>query len=468
MSKKPNIIFILIDDMGWRDTGCYGSSFYETPHIDSLATRGMHFTDAYATCPVSSPTRASVMTGKYPATVGITDWIDMGTFHPLKGKLIDVPYIKSLPRSEYTLAQALRDNGYATWHIGKWHLGGDGSLPEDHGFDVNIGGCHMGCPMPGGYFSPWGVTSLRDIDVPEGTYLTDYLTDCAVDLIADSGDTPFFLNMWYYSVHTPIEAKKEYIEYFKQKAKDMGIDTIDPFEKGEEFPTTDKKGQHITRRKIQSDPEYAAMIKSLDENIGRLITAVDKAGKTEDTLIVFTSDNGGLATAESSPTCNAPLAEGKGWMYEGGTREPLIAVWPGIIDAETSCDVPVTSTDFYPTFLEAAGVSLLPEQHCDGVSILPLLKGEQTIPRDAIFWHYPHYGNQGGTPGSSVRCGNYKLIEFFEDERLELYDVRQDIGEEKNIAEMHPHICAELKARLDSWRDSIEAKIPQLNPDYEE
>jgi arylsulfatase A-like enzyme len=467
MTNKPNIVFILIDDMGWKDLSCTGSPFYETPNIDRLAAEGMRFTNAYASCPVCSPTRASVLTGKYPATVGITDFIDWGgKSHPVKGRLVDVPYIKQLPRCEYTLATALKDNGYSTWHIGKWHLGGSGYLPQDHGFDVNIGGCEVGAPYGGGYFSPWTIPPLQDAAVPDGTYLTDYLTDRAIDLIRKDNAAPFFLNMWYYSVHEPIEAKPEKIRKYKAKAEAMGLHKQDTFEEGEPFPTEKMKHKRIRRRLLQSDPVYAAMIESLDENVGRLLDALEESGKADNTIVIFTSDNGGLATAESSPTCNAPLAEGKGWMYEGGTREPLLVKWTDVVAPGSICTVPVTTPDFYPTLLEAARLDLIPEQHCDGVSLVPLLKGGDELPRKAIFWHYPHYGNQGGTPGSSVRMGNYKLIEFFEDNRIELYDIEKDPGEKHDLSQEELELAQDMKATLWQWRQDVEAKIPQPNPDF--
>ncbi|MEZ4707456.1 MAG: sulfatase [Caldilineaceae bacterium] len=460
---RPNIIFMLIDDMGWRDLGCYGSRFYETPNLDRLAARGMRFTDAYAACPVCSPTRASILTGKYPATVGITDWIDWASdIHPARGRLVDVPYLKNLPRSEHTLAAALQAGGYRTWHVGKWHLGGPGHLPEDFGFDANVGGCHWGSPGRQGYFSPWGIPALQDADVPAGTYLTDYLTDRAIELVQQEDAQPFFLNLWYYTVHTPIQAKAEKIAKYAAKAKALGLDEVQPFAEGDFFPTDHKKDKRILRRLVQSDAVYAAMIESLDENVGRLLDALEASGQAENTVIFFTSDNGGLATSEGSPTCNAPLAEGKGWMYEGGTREPLLICWPGVVEAGGACTTPITSPDFYPTILEIAGLDLMPEQHGDGVSFLPLLC-QEAFERGPIFWHYPHYGNQGGTPGSSVRLGDYKLIEFFEDGRLELYNLRKDVSEERNLIDAEPEMAVRLHALLQEWRAAVEAQIPQSN-----
>ncbi len=461
---KPNIIFILIDDMGWRDLGCYGSDFYETPNIDRLAQVGMRFTQAYASCPVCSPTRGSILTGKYPARLGITDWIDWaGCVHPARGRLVDVPYIKQMPYSEQTLAHAFVDGGYATWHVGKWHLGGPGHYPDDHGFDVNIGGHERGMPHAG-YFSPWDNPVLED--GPVGEYLTDRLTDEAIQLIRNREDRPFFLNLWYYAVHIPIQAKAHLIQKYEDKARRMGLDKMQAIAEGEHFPTEHKKRLRVERRIIQSDPVYAAMIETLDDNVGRILDTLDELNLAEETLVIFTSDNGGLSTAETSPTCNAPLSEGKGWMYEGGTREPLIVRWPGRVPAGAECAEPITSPDFYPTLLEAAELPLRPEQHVDGESFLTLLQGDTTYRRGPVFWHYPHYGNQGGTPGSSVREGDYKLIEFYEDNRLELYNLIDDIGEEHNLAGELAEKAEELHAMLVDWRESIETKIPQPNPDY--
>ena len=456
---RPNFIFVLIDDLGWRDLSCYGSQFYETPNLDRLCAEGMRFTDAHAACPVCSPTRASILSGKYPARVGVTDWIGGHT----RGKLLDAAYIDHLPLEEKSLAKALNGAGYATWHVGKWHLGKESYWPEKHGFEENVAGCHMGSPWRG-YFSPWQIPTLKD--GPEGQYLTDRLTDEAVRLIKSNEGRPFFLNLWYYTVHTPIQAKEAKIAKYEAKAKEMGLDTVKTFEEGDFFPCEHKKDQRIMRRLVQSDPVYAAMIESLDESIGRVLQAVEESGQTENTVIIFTSDNGGLATSEGSPTCNAPLAEGKGWMYEGGTREPLFIKWPGVIQAGSVCDVPVSSPDFYPTLLEMAALDPIPEQHVDGVSLVPLLKGAKDLDREAIFWHYPHYANQGGTPGSSIRAGDYKLIEFFEDDTIELYNLGADIGEEHDLAAKEPELAAKLRQQLADWRRSVDAKLPQPNPDY--
>lgn len=460
--NRPNFIFILIDDLGWTDLGCYGSSFYETPSLDGLAREGVRFTDAYASCPVSSPTRASIMTGKYPATVRITNFIA----GQAKGRLLSAPYLHYLPLKEKTIAGALRDSGFATWHVGKWHLGGEEYWPQHHGFEVNVGGWSAG--MPKSYFSPYHNPMLED--GPEGEYLTDRLTDEAIRLVRKHNEgekgRPFLLNLWYYMVHIPIQGKPDYVEKYREKARALGLDGKDPFECGEHFPCEHKKEERVRRRLFQSDPGYAAMVQSLDENVGRLLSALEEEGLAEDTVVIFTSDNGGLSTAEGSPTSNAPLSEGKGWMYEGGTREPLIVKWPGVTRPGTLSSVPVTSTDFYPTMLEIAGLAPMPEQHVDGTSIVGLLKGGGGLDRDAIFWHYPHYSNQGGTPGCSVRCGDCKLIEFFEDRHVELYKLRDDVGEEHDLAAEEPEMAERLRGTLHEWLDRVEAKIPEPNPDY--
>lgn len=457
---RPNILFILIDDLGWRDLGCYGSTFYETPNIDRLAAGGMTFTDAYAASPVCSPTRASILTGKYPATVGITNWIPGNPW----GKLMGVPYFHELPRDETTIADALRAQGYRTWHVGKWHMGPPGNWPQDRGYDVNIAGWDCGGPSAmGGYFGPWNCPTLEP--GPEGEYLTDRLTDEALRLIEQPGDRPYFMYLAHYAVHTPIQAPADLIAKYEQKSRDLGLDQHETLRDGDAFPCLHKKDQRIRRRLLQSHPVYAAMIENLDTNIGRILDRLEELGQADDTLIVFTSDNGGLSTAEGSPTCNAPLSEGKGWMYDGGVREPLIVRWPRAVAAQSTCNTPVTSPDFFPTLLDAAQAPPMPQQHVDGVSLMPLLRG-QSIDRDAIYWHYPHYSNQGDTPACAIRMGDWKLIEHFEDHRLELFNLREDIEESSNLASALPQRTKDLHDRLVAWRHSVEAKIPEPNPDY--
>lgn len=466
LQTKPNmnVLMILVDDLGATDLACCGSNFYETPNLDRLAAEGMRFVNAWSTCPVCSPSRASVLTGKYPARLGLTDFIDHSNdYHPQKGKLIDAPYIKSLYPSEFTLSRALKSSGYATYHVGKWHLGGEQCYPEKHGFDVNIAGCQWGMPNKG-YFSPWDIPGFDN--GKDGEYLPDRLGDEAVRLIEQAAEAgkPFFLNYCPYLVHVPIEAKPEKIEKYRLKAQVMGLDKLKTFEQGEPFKTDRQKSMRIKRRLIHSDPAYAAMIESLDENVGKILNAIEKTGQADNTLVIFTSDNGGLATAEGSPTCNKPYAQGKGWMYEGGTREPLIVKLPGITKPGSVCDVYVTGTDYYPTILEAAGLPLLPQHHIDGRSFYSALKGNR-YKRDAMFWHYPHYGNQGGEPGASVIDGNYKLIKFFEDCRLELYDIVNDPSESVNIADQEPEQTNALHALLCQWQQEVMARFPGVNYD---
>jgi len=464
--KKLNIIFILMDDMGYKDLTCYGSSFYETPNLDRLAREGMMFTDAYAACPVCSPTRASIMSGKYPARVGVTDFIGGNN----RGKLIDAPYTKELPLCEKSLASALKEGGYTTWHIGKWHLGQSDFFPDKHGFDVNVAGCDWGMPQKG-YFSPYGLPTMSD--GPDGEYLTDRLTDEAIRLIKNHnyGNSPFFLNFWHYAVHTPIQAPKNLIEKYEQKAKNMGLDQINPIIEGEFFPYERMKHERIKRRVIQSDPVYAAMVENLDTNFGRLFDALDECGIADNTALFFTSDNGGESSVGGSPTSNLPLAEGKGWMYEGGVREPLLVKWPGVTKPGSVCGAPMTSPDFYPTILEMAGLPLIPAQHVDGISLTNLFKGADAPDKNrkdgAIYWHYPHYGHQGGTPGCSMRMGDYKLIEFFEDGRLELYNLINDIREDYNIINENRELAERMHGMLKKWQVEVQAKFPEPNPDYE-
>lgn len=464
--NPPNLLLILIDDLGWRDLSCYGSAFYETPRLDALAAAGLRFTDAYATCPVCSPTRASILSGKYPARVGVTNWIGGCR----RGRLLEAPYLHYLPRTETSLAQALREGGYQTWHVGKWHLGDEEFYPEKHGFDVNLGGCHWGHPKHG-YFSPWHNPALPD--AAPGAYLTDHLTDRAISLIRNRDRSrPFFLNLWHYAVHTPIQAPEPLVEKYRRKARALGLDTVDAYADGGEMPFLPDPGAagpppRIRRRVVQSDPAYGAMIENLDANIGRVLDALAAEGLAEDTLVVFASDNGGLSTAEGSPTCNAPLSEGKGWDREGGTRVCQIVRWPAVVRAGGVCAVPVQSCDFYPTFLEAARLPLRPEQHRDGVSLLPLLSGAGALPDRALFWHFPHYGNQGGQPAAWMLRDGWKLIHRYERGRDELFHLPTDLGETRDRAGEFPDRAAAMRAELEAWQRDVAALHPTPNPEWE-
>ena len=447
-ARKLNFVFFLIDDMGWTDAGCYGSSFYETPGIDRLAASGMRFTDAYAACPVCSPTRASIMAGKYPARLNLTDWIGGRR----AGKLIPPTYLHHLPLEETTVAEALKQAGYTTGFFGKWHLGSKGYYPDDQGFDLNLGGHERGSP-PGGYFSPYRNPKLPD--GPKGEYLTDRLTDEALRFLDANSGKPFLLYLSHYAVHTPLQSKKELAAKYQAKAGKLPA----------KEPRWGVEGSRKVRL-VQDHPVYAGMVQSMDESVGSVLDRLEKLGLEGHTAVFFMSDNGGLSTSEGHPTSNLPLRAGKGWLYEGGIREPMIVRWPGVVRPGTTCSAPVISTDFYPTMLEMAGLPLRPEQHADGVSMVPLLKGAAALDRKAIFWHYPHYGNQGGSPGGAVRAGRYKLIEFYEDDHVELYDLGKDIGETTDLAEKMPEKAAELRGMLHEWRKSVDARMPTPNPNY--
>jgi arylsulfatase A-like enzyme len=479
--SKPNFVFILVDDLGWNDLGCFGSEFYETPNLDRLARQGMRFTDAYAACPVCSPTRASIMCGKYPARIHLTDWIpgrQASRGPEPSDKLIPPEFNLQMALEEITLAEALKQDGYKTGFVGKWHLGQDEKYwPEHQGFDVNKGGWRRGAPYyrkynpetdewtgESGYFSPYKNPRLED--GPPGEYLTDRLTHESISFIDQHKNDPFLLYLSFYTVHNPLHGKEALVERFKQKAIDMGLDEKDPFVTNQ--PWMLKVGTGLWRERVlQSNAEYAAMVYSMDENVGRVLQKLDELGLSDNTVVFFMADNGGLSTSEGSPTSNLPLRGGKGWLYDGGVRESMMIKWPGVTPPGSTCSEPVISTDFYPTMLEMAGLSLNPQQHMDGVSLVPLLKG-QSLDRDAIYWHYPHYSNQGGKPGGAIRSGDYKLIEFYEDMTVELYNLRTDMSERHNLADQMPDKVTELREKLHAWRKTVDAHMMKPNPDYDE
>lgn len=436
--RPKNFVIILIDDLGWADLGCYGSTFYETPNLDRLAKEGVRFTNAYAAAPVCSPTRASIMTGKVPARTGITNFLPGK--HPLPhSRLIGVECVQKLPLSEITLAEALKTRGYATSHVGKWHLGPKGFWPEDQGFDSNVGGTGSGSPRS--YFYPkWG--DNPPVSGKPGDYLTDRLTDFAVEAIRTHQQHPFFLYFAHHAVHIPVEAKQELVAKYKAKLK---------------------PGQP------QNDPAYAAMVQSMDESVGRVMSELERLKLKDDTLVLFTSDNGGLSAPEwkkTPVTSNAPLREGKGFLYEGGVRVPLIA-WGGGAGRGLTCDAAMSSIDFYPTLLNQAGAAIPEPESRDGVDITSLIQSGGTAPERTLYWHYPHYSNQGGKPSSSIRRGNFKLIEFHEDGHAELYDLREDLSEKKDLAAAMPEKTAELRKALREWRASVKAEMPTVNSEYD-
>ncbi len=457
VARKPNIVFILADDLGQRDLAIYGSSFYETPHLDRLARDGARFTDAYAACPVCSPTRASILTGQWPQRSGITDYIAPDNSNgPEKWKrntaMLPAANRDRLSLDAPTLAKSLKAAGYATFFAGKWHLGPEGFWPENQGFDHNLGGNERGGPYGGGrYFSPYGNPRLSD--GPDGEHLPDRLATETGKFMETNKDRPFFAYFSMYSVHTPLMAREDLRKKYEEKRQRLGL--------------TEKWGREHTRdvRLTQEHVVYAGMVEAMDLAVGKVLTKLDELGLRENTLVIFTSDNGGLSTSEGWPTSNLPLRGGKGWMYEGGIREPLIMRWPAMIKPGTVIGTPVSSPDFFPTFLEVAGVKPQPGQTLDGVSLLPLFKSG-TQPDRALFWHYPHYGNQGGAPSAAIRRGDWKLIEWFEDQRVELFNVTADLGEQNDLARQDPKRADALRAELHAWQQSVNAQYPTANPTF--
>lgn len=449
VAVRPNIVFILADDLGWSDLGCYGSTFHETPHLDRLAAAGVRFTQAYAASNVCSPTRASLLTGRYPARVGITDWLPGRKSDPAD-RLLSPALPTHLALEETTLAEALRAASYRTGYVGKWHLGETPAhFPEAQGFDVNIGGSGKGHPPS--YFSPHRLPNLAD--GPPGEHLDDRLTREAIDFVsaAAAERRPFLLYLAHYSPHTPLQGKPELIAKYQAKLAAHALP-------GPEIVEHPQDGR---TRVVQAHPVYAAMLESLDTSIGRLLASLDQLGLRENTLLIFTSDNGGLSTAEGSPTSNLPLRAGKGWAYEGGVRVPLLVAWAGRLPAGRVSEEAVSSPDFFPTLLELAGLPRQPAAHVDGRSFAVVLRAPDTrLPERPIFWHYPHYSNQRGRPHGAIRAGRWKLIEWFETGRVELFDLQADPGEATDRAGSEPAIAAELQQQLRAWREQCGARMP--------
>ncbi len=459
-AEKPvNFVFFLVDDLGYMDVSCNNpGTFYETPNIQRLAESGLRFTDGYAANPVCSPTRYSIMTGKYPTRVQATNWFS----GKRAGRFLPAELNDQMPLEEVTVAEALRQHGYATFFAGKWHLGPTAEYwPEQQGFDINRGGNHAGGPYGGKrYFSPYGNPRLED--GPPGEHLPDRLASETASFIESHQDQPFFAYLSFYSVHTPLMAPPELVKKYEEKAQRLNLNQRDQFAEEEQvLPINEPRRV----RTVQSHAVYAAMVESMDRAVGKVLDKLDELGLTENTAVFFMSDNGGLSTAEGAPTSNLPLRGGKGWLYEGGVREPFLIRWPGVTHPGGTCAVPVISTDFYPTILDMAGQPLRPKQHQDGVSLVPLLRGGDQLDRDAIYWHYPHYANQGGFPGGAVRVGDWKLIERFEDGRVHLYNLKDDLGERHDLAAKHPDRVAALRRKLHQWYQDVDAKFLRAKPD---
>lgn len=447
---KPNVLFILVDDLGWTDLG-YKSDFYETPHLDELSEQMVVFTNAYASASICSPSRAAIMTGKHPVRLNITDWIPGAD--PQNRTLVGPTDLNQLELSEISLAEILKENGYSTFFSGKWHLGSEGFYPEEQGFDINLGGHEKGSP-PGGYYSPYKNPKLKD--GPEGEYLTDRLTDEAIQYLETRDKNPFFLFMSYYTVHTPIQASKKHLQRFTEK-----LDKLDP---SIQFRNEENSRTVINHR----NAKYASMLYALDANVGRLITALKERNLYDNTLIVFTSDNGGLSTLENSrknasPTATLPLRAGKGWLYEGGIRVPLFIKPPQYGSTQTLIDEPVVGHDFYPTILSQTTIQDPKINELDGKDLSPLFAGSKSLDRTDIFWHYPHYHGSGWVPGSALRQGDWKLIEFHETEQYELYNLADDLEEQNDLAASQPEKLESLKARLKEHQEATNAQFAKPN-----
>lgn len=495
---RPNVVFFLVDDLGWRDLGCYGSDFYETPNIDRFAEQSVRFTQAYAACHVCSPTRASIMTGKYPARLHLTDWLSGRRDFPFQ-ELKNAEIHQHLPLEEITLAEALKQHGYRTAHIGKWHLGEDPFGPLQQGFDIQIPRWNKGWPKAG-YHAPFKLDGLDD---QSGDYLTDRLTDEAEKFIETNKDQPFFLYLSHFAVHDPIQGRADLVAKYEEKLQkrqspdgpafvlEGNPDAKSPLSK-EDLAARMKKpawsgykvlpDRTVKIKQHQDNMRFAAMVESVDESLGRVLAKLKELNLNDNTIVILFSDNGGMSGANvgrpdrivrgdqldrAFSTSNLPLRGAKGWLYEGGIREPLIIHWPRHGGQGTVCGVPVISTDFYPTILDMVGLPSKPQQHVDGVSIAPLVKGAGELDREAIYWHFPHYSNHGmQSPGGAIRAGDYKLLEYFENSSVQLFNLREDIGEQNDLSKTKPDKVAELRTMLHTWRDNVAARMMPTNPDY--
>ncbi|MGB7347230.1 MAG: sulfatase [Pirellulaceae bacterium] len=447
--RSPNVVVFLVDDLGYMDIGANNPDcFYETPNIDALSESGMRFTDGYAANPVCSPTRYSLMTGKYPTRVQATNFFSgkrPGTFNP-------APLNSNMPLGEITIAQAMKDKGYATFFAGKWHLGeSEEYYPQNRGFDVNVGGHTKGGPYTGKrYFAPFENPEMQ-VESPAGDHLPARLSRDTAAFIDANKAKPFLAYLSFYSVHTPLMGRPDLVQKYKQKAA-----AIEGEEFGDEEQVFGNKPRKV--RVLQKHAVYAAMVEAMDQAVGSVLKQLEESGVADNTIVIFTSDNGGLSTSEGLPTSNLPLRGGKGWVYEGGIREPWIVRYPGVTQPGSVSAEPICSIDLFPTITAAAGIDV---QHAiDGIDIRPALEGG-TLQRDALFWHYPHYSNQGGIPGGAIRQGNFKLVERYEDGRVHLYDLAVDIGERKDLAQQQPERVAEMRDRLHAWYQAVDAQFLQ-------
>ena len=483
-NQQPNIVFFLVDDLGWSDVGCYGSTFHETPNIDRLAKEGMRFDNAYSTCHVCSPSRASILTGKYPARTDLTEWLG-GRPERAYEKLHSAKKLMSLPAEEITLAETLKKHGYATANYGKAHLRVN---PKTYGFDEAITGWVRS------YFHPFSPQYAKTLPAKKGDYYTDKLTDAALDFIERNKDRPFFVHLEHFAVHDPIQGRKDLVAKYRKKLAAM------PKPKGPEYilepnpdgpPLTaaelkalekdDRLQLHQDKRvwwvkQVQDNVEFAGMLEATDQSLGRIRAKLKELGLAENTIVIFTADNGGMSASNQYrginhprrvldsrfASSNLPLRGAKGWNYEGGIRVPLIVHWPGQTKANSLSHAVVTGTDFYPTLLEMIGRPKLPKQHVDGKSFVPALKGKPHD-RGPIYWHFPHYSNHGyQSPGGAIRLGNYKLLEYYENGNVQLFDLEKDLGEQNDLSKAQPETTKKLLKMLQDWRREVDAKMPQV------
>jgi arylsulfatase A-like enzyme len=496
--RRPNIVLFLVDDLGWSDLGCYGSTIHETPRIDQFARDSVRFTQAYAACHICSPTRASILTGKYPARFNLTDWLP-GRKDFAFQKLKNAPINQHLPLEEETIAEILKKHGYRTAHIGKWHLGEEPFGPLAQGFDVQIPRWNKGWPKVG-FHAPFALDGLPD---SPGDYLTDRLTDEAVRFIDDNRAKPFFLYFSHFAVHDPIQGRADLVKKYQAKLRQQQVHAgsrpfvlegnpdgdgalarsdLDALLDGKDYrPFRLLPNRVVKVKQLQDNVQLAAMVESVDESFGRILARLKELKLDDDTIVIFFSDNGGMSAAnfgnpsrviapakldDAFSTSNLPLRGGKGWLYEGGIRVPLIVKWPGKSRSGT-CEVPVISTDLFPSVREMTGIAAPQTNELDGVSLVPLLTGDGDLDRQALYWHFPHYSNHGmQSPGGAIRSGDYKLLEYFENGSVQLFNLRADPGEQHDRAGLEPERAAALKEMLHDWRKRVNARMMQPNPTY--
>ncbi len=463
VSKKPNILFIVVDDLGYADLSVMGSKYYETPNIDGLAKSGTIFTNGYAACAVCSPSRASLLNGQFTARHGLTQYEGAKFGQAWRKlnrhtKLLPPEYKHHLSHDDITLPEVLKENGYATFFAGKWHLGNaeDKSLPTDHGFDINQGGYEKGGPYSGGYFSPFNNPNMTDYPEEKGMSLSMKLAKETSNFIKAKKDSTFLAYLSFYAVHSPIQTTKEKWNKYRNKADSIGI-----HEKGFAMERV------LPARKYQDNPVYAGLIEQVDEAVGSVLKTLKEQNLDKNTIIVFTSDNGGVTSGDNYSTNQLDLRGGKGYQWEGGVRVPYFVYIPWMNQEGQQIEVPVSGVDLYPTLLDLANIPQNPKHTIDGVSLKPLLEGN-TIASRPLFWHYPHYGNQGGEPSSIIREGDWKLIYYWENNDVELYNLHNDLVETKDVSIENPELTSKMKDKLLTWLQEMGTQYAEVDPLWDE